>query len=200
MKKGTVWMALGMLLLVAALGLTAYNIWDENKAEKASTETLEELVETIVNNVEENTGEEIEPIYKSHPDVEIPAVELNGNYYMGLLEIPALNLALPVMKDWSYPKLKISPCRFVGSVYTDDIIIMAHNYNSHFGGLKTLNPGDTVKFTDIDGNLFTYKVATTEIIGGAAVEDMVSGEWDMTLFTCTYGGRTRVTVRLMKEQ
>lgn len=189
-------MSLGMLLIIAALGLTAYNILDEKKAEKSSGEVVEQLVETIVENVEDNS----EPVYKNHPDVEIPAVKLNGNYYMGLLEIPALNIVLPVMKDWSYPKLKISPCRFVGSVYTDDIVIMAHNYSSHFGGLKTLNPGDTVKFIDIDGNSFTYQVAATEIIGGADVEEMVSGEWDMTLFTCTYGGRTRVTVRLMKEK
>ncbi len=27
------------------------------------------------------------------------------------------------------------------------------------------------------------------------VEEMITGDWDLTLFTCTLGGQTRVTVR-----
>ena len=47
----------------------------------------------------------------------------------------------------------------------------------------------------MDGNLFSYQVAELEELPGNAVEDMESGIWDLTLFTCTYGGRSRITVR-----
>ena len=34
-----------------------------------------------------------------------------------------------------------------------------------------------------------------ETLMPTAVEEMESGDWDLTLFTCTVGGRTRVAVR-----
>ena len=34
-----------------------------------------------------------------------------------------------------------------------------------------------------------------EILQPTAVEEMTAGEFDLTLFTCTYGGKSRVTVR-----
>ena len=196
MKKGTIWMSIGVFFLLAAFGLTVYNILDDKKAEEISEEIVVQVQEEIEIKIKEN--QEKEPIYKKYPEIEMPGIELDGNRYIGLLEIPVLNISLPVIKEWSYPNLKIAPCRYEGSAYTKDLIIAAHNYNSHFGGLKTLKPGEEVRFWDVDGNLFTYEVAATEVLGGTAVEEMLSGEWDLTLFTCTYGGRTRVTVRLVQ--
>jgi sortase A len=39
-----------------------------------------------------------------------------------------------------------------------------------------------------------------EILSPFAVEEMTSGDWDMTLFTCTVGGQSRVTVRCVLEE
>ena len=69
------------------------------------------------------------------------------------------------------------------------------SWPSHFGQIKTLKPGDAVVFTDVDGNVYSYEVAELETLQPAAVDEMKSGEWDLTLFTCTIGGQTRVTVR-----
>ena len=55
--------------------------------------------------------------------------------------------------------------------------------------------GDRVTFTDVDGNVFLYSVAEIQILQPGDVEEMLSGGWALTLFTCTLGGRTRVTVR-----
>ena len=66
---------------------------------------------------------------------------------------------------------------------------------SHFGALKELNEGDGVFFTDMDGNRFSYRVKETEILPPGAVEEMTTGDWELTLFTCTFGGASRVTVR-----
>ena len=75
------------------------------------------------------------------------------------------------------------------------MIICAHNYVTHFGRLRNLLPGDQVIFTDIDGDEFYYTVAEMDTLPGTAVEEMESGDWDLTLFTCTMGGQSRVTVR-----
>ena len=60
---------------------------------------------------------------------------------------------------------------------------------------KNLSQGDPVTFTDIDGNVFCYQVSEIEILSPYSIQEMTSGDWDLTLFTCTIGGQTRVAVR-----
>ena len=119
--------------------------------------------------------------------------------YIGYVSIPSLQLTLPVMADWSYPKLKIAPCRYCGSVYTRDLVLMAHNYEKHFGGLSRLRGGEAVTFTDVHGVTTEFTVVFVDILNPTDVEKMTSGEYDLTLFTCTYGGKTRVTVRCQQN-
>ena len=125
----------------------------------------------------------------------MPVQEIDGEGYIGILQIPDLALELPIIGEWSYPRLRTAPCRYVGSAYTHDLIIAAHNYASHFGGLASLALGSEVIFTDMDGNRFIYAVSGTEQLPGTAIEEMKSGDWDLTLFTCTIGGAARVTFR-----
>ena len=197
----------GLLLIAAALALTAYNLIDERRAERSAAQMLEALDETSAvgappaeeapeqpGTVMEEPAEEL-PAYLTDPDMPMPTVDVDGNACIGKLEVPSLELSLPVISEWSYPKLKIAPCRYQGSAYRNDLIIAAHNYDSHFGRLHQLNAGDVVRFTDGEGNLFTYAVSQIEELPGTAIEEMEAGEWDLTLFTCTLGGRARVTVR-----
>ena len=58
--------------------------------------------------------------------------------------------------------------------------------------MKELENGDEVLFTDAAGNRFEYKVAAVEALTPQSVEDMTSGEWALSLFTCTLDGKNRV--------
>ncbi len=89
---------------------------------------------------------------------------INGRDYIGVLSIPSLELELPVISQWDYPALKVAPCRYSGSLYQDNLIICAHNYASHFGKLKELQPGDTVLFTDMDEHVVTFQVVERETL------------------------------------
>ncbi len=202
-KAGLVLMVLGALLLAGAAGLTAYNRWDESRADSIALETVQALrTRTPDLEVLDPQGEMI-PNYILDPEREMPIIEIDGNSYVGYVDIPVLGLSLPVLESWSYPNLKISPCRYEGSVYHNDLIIAAHNYERHFGGLKTLSVGDEVRFTDGDGNVFHYQVSVLDTLQPTQVEEMSAGDnWDLTLFTCTLGGQQRVTVRctLVPEQ
>ena len=200
-KKGTWLMTGGLLLMTAALLLTGFNLWDERRATESAGEVLREL--DAICPEEPQTGEpetadpgEAEiPDYILDPGRDMLAVEVGGGAYIGVLELPSLGLELPVMETWSYPNLRAAPCRYSGSAYQDDMIIAAHNYKTHFGRLKELRAGDEVRFTDTEGNVFRYAVAELETLGKYDVEEMKSGGWALTLFTCTYGGQSRVTVR-----
>lgn len=193
-KKGAFCMAAGFLLVLAALLLTGYNVWDEGRAGDAADATFQALKFQTEEGREE-LPEYILPDYLVDPRFEMPTVEIDGYDYIGYLDIPSLELSLPVMSEWSYPQLKIPPCRYAGSVYLDDMILAAHNYDRHFGRLKNLEGGELVRFTDVDGNVFDFSVTELELLWPEQTEEMLSGEWDLTLFTCTLGGRQRVTVR-----
>lgn len=197
MKKGGILITLGLLLLAAALGLAAFNLCEDSRAamnaSAAAQQLRQELPAPPVNR--EETEAEAVPDYVLAPEMEMPTVTVNGQDYIGTLQLPQLELEFPVISRWSYPRLKLAPCRYTGSAYTGDLVIAAHNYSCHFGRLKDLAQGDLVRFTDADGNVFTYAVAVREVLPPTAVEEMTAGEWDLTLFTCTLGGRSRVTVR-----
>nr|WP_325220656.1 sortase [uncultured Oscillibacter sp.] len=193
-KKGAFCMAAGFLLVLAALLLTGYNVWDEGRAGDAADATFQAL-KFQTEEGQEELPEYILPDYLVDPRFEMPAVEIDGYDYIGYLDVPSLELSLPVMSEWSYPQLKIAPCRYAGSVYLDDMILAAHNYDRHFGRLKNLEGGELVRFTDVDGNVFDFSVTELELLWPEQTEEMLSGEWDLTLFTCTLGGRQRVTVR-----
>jgi sortase A len=48
------------------------------------------------------------------------------------------------------------------------------------------------------GTTYTYSVAEIDTLMPTAVEEMTDGDYDLTLFTCTYGGKSRVTVRCIE--
>lgn len=187
----------GVITVVSALALTLYNFWDNSRASRAAMEILEAISGSIPDSSDRirPDGEEFIPDYVFNPYMDMPTIEHDGYKYIGVLSIPVIDIDLPVMDSWSYNKLAIAPCRYSGSAYLNNMVVAAHNYTGHFGRLKNLEVGDTVIFTDADGNVFNYKVSKIETLVPSAVEEMTSGDWDFTVFTCTIGARTRIAIR-----
>ena len=197
-KKSSILIITGLLLIAAALSLTIFNLYDEYRAEQSVNQILSRMAP------QEDTLLEGEiPDYLLNPAMEMPVETIDGRDYIGTLQIPSLDLKLPVLSSWNYPNLRVAPCRYTGSAYQGNLIIAAHNYPSHFGNLKHLQEGETVLFTDADGNRFTYQVVVRETLEPTAIDEMESeedGAWDLTLFTCTIGGQSRVTVRCVQVE
>ncbi len=189
---------IGLLLLAAALLLAAYNLRRDTEAKNSAEAVAETLAAQLVE-VKTAAVAETETVYTPdyilNSEMDMPETAVDGQWYIGVLRIPALSLELPVISEWSYPSLKLAPCRYAGSVYLNNMVIAAHNYTSHFGRLRELSQGDEVSFTDMDGNVFRYEVAALETLSPFANEEMTGGDWPLTLFTCTVGGQSRVTVR-----
>ena len=198
-------MVLGVLLILGAAALSWWNQKEDNDVQKAAVQIMPQLVQQIrENTVAETVGPqdafvpELElqkPVaLLTEEDKKMTEVEIDGNLYIGYLSIPALNMELPIMSDWSYAQLQIAPCRYHGSIRGEDLVLMAHNYRSHFGYINRLETGDQVIFTDMDGKTTVYTVVGQDILDPSAVEVITAGEYDLTLFTCTYGGASRITV------
>lgn len=200
--KGGGFIAAGLLLIALALGLTAYNLYDSARAGISAESALARLDLPQSDPNLENTEsaaltftEDEQPDALITADMEMPVKAIDGVDYIGVLNIPALQLNLPIAAEWSYSTLNTAPCRYSGTAYKNGFVICAHNYDAHFGRLKQLREGDTVTFFDVDGNEYTYVAAALETLMPTAVDEMTSDDWALTLFTCTVGGQYRVTLR-----
>lgn len=204
MKKrlffGIFFIAVGIVALVSALLLFLNNSREDAYADSVAEAVLPKLYEHIAQKEQEHTESDTsgrlpaEHVPEAFRPTEMEELEIDGEMYIGSITIPSLELEVPVISHWSYPGLKKAPCRYSGSIYTDDLVIAAHN-NRHFRKLITLSEGDEVRFTDVNGNVTRYRIYELEILKPAEVDEMKNSDADLTLFTCTYGGSERVTVR-----
>ena len=201
-KTGIAIVTAGAVLILSALLLLLYNRYEDANAGQEA-ESLLENVEAVI-----ETKRIKVPVTSKRPDAtpsttpldpQMPVVMLDGYEYVGYVEIPILGLKLPVMSEWDYTRLKVAPCRQFGSSRTDDLVIAAHNYESHFGRLKDLSAGDTVTFTDMEGIVNTYCVEKIETLNPNEVDAVQNSGYDLVLYTCTKGGQTRITVFCDRE-
>ena len=191
-RIGNILIALGALCVAAALALLLHNDAEARAAAAASDAVLPVLAEAVAERAVETPEAEETP-------AEEPVVEIDGVRYIGYLSIPALALELPVRAEWSYPALQESPCRYAGTAAEGGLCIAAHNFRRHFGAIGALEAGDAVIFTDAAGETHAYAVAEVTTLRPTAVDEMRDSAWDLTLFTCTPGGASRIAVRCEKD-
>lgn len=195
-KLGVICMCLGATLLLGAALLFLLNYYEAEKAVSSSKSAVSKLEAYIAESSDDKTDT------RDPYDDTMRKVEVDGYSYIGYISIPSLDLKLPVMSDWDYNKMTISPCRYSGSVKSGDMVIAGHNYTGHFGSLYKMKIGDEAFFTDMDGVVTAYKAYEIETLSPENVEEMINGDFDLTLFTCTYSGQSRITVRfeLLEKQ
>ena len=171
-------MTAGVVLVFAALLLFFHNRIEDKKAGENAEKTLQQLEDAITEReAKDETDTTRAPDVSSSPGMpspagtgsgsnglpappalDMPTVHSGAYDYIGYLDFPGYGLTMPVAATWSFPALEISPCRHTGSVYNDNLVVAGHNYKTEFDVLFHLEAGDTVTFTDVDGNVFTYTV------------------------------------------
>lgn len=209
---GTILILLGTALLLLGLVMTGRNFWIEDQAGDAAEAVMEQLLVKIhpeqppegTEPSEDTPTSEQQP---TTPGLSLPAqqeqaarrpmaeVTVDGVAYIGYLEIPDLDLKLPVASQINESLLEKGPCRYFGTVYQKNFVIGGHRYRRHFRKIHTLGYGASVIFTDVNGYRYHYQVEEQEVIEPYQSGYLCSGDWDLSLFTCTTGGAARVVVR-----
>ncbi len=128
------------------------------------------------------------------PALDMPTVRTGEYDYIGYLDFPGHGVTMPVAAEFSFPAMEISPCRHTGSAYNDNLVVAGHNYNTQFAVLFTLQIGETVTFTDVDGNVLTYTVRETTSVTPDDSETVMNSGYALTLYTCTWDTTERITV------
>ena len=204
---GTAFVVLGAVLILIALSAVIINLWQEEMSGLNADHAMEQLWEQMTVDpvpatpdtpdtpalLPENGSTSDAPEFRPMPEIQV-----DGISYVGYLSIPALNLELPVISESTEQNLEIAPCRFFGTVFQKDFVIGGHRYRRHFRKLSTLGYGERLSFTDVEGNVYIYEVAECEVLEPNQAEYLCSGDWDLSLFTCTPGGMTRVVLRCLR--
>ncbi len=190
-----VWIIAGVVLLIGAAGLYLYNVYDAARADKAAQETLVELQGDI---------EDSENLTDAENDSssEMDTITIDGYDYIGYIEVPSLDLTLPIMEECDNARLKLAPCRYAGTLADQDLVIAGHNYRKHFSQLRYLDAGAEIHFIDVHGNVTRFEISYVDILEPTQIEDMITadGDWDLTLFTCTLSGNARYAIRCIQTK
>lgn len=203
-KTGILCILAGAALIFSALFLYTKNQKEDKEAGNEAVKILEQWKEQELteNREPEKTEERSKEEKAEGKKTEERRMEkesektvvIDGNAYIGRLQIPALNLELPVMAQWSYENLRVAPCRQFGSAEEGNLVIAAHNYASHFGRLNELSLGDQVLFTDAKEVVWSYEVEKTETPSPDQAEEVADSGYGLVLYSCNYSGQSRVAV------
>lgn len=210
-KRGITLMAIGAILILTALGFILSYLYEENTANREAELICSRLIVQIEKEKESDSSgtpeqyaadetaagipDESQNIRSRLTDANLDTIDIDGVGYIGYLSIPDLDLDLPVIAKWSYDSLKISPARYSDDGSSYGLVIAAHNYARHFGKISSLSEGAVVYFTDVHGVVYSFEVAKQEVLNPDDITEMTAEPYDLTLFTCTPGGSSRVTVR-----
>ena len=201
-KIGIVLLTAGAVLVIAALLLFSHNRAEDRRAGESAEETLR-LVEAAMAERETNGETGTTPAAGTEtgsgglpapPALDMPTVRSGAYDYIGYLDFPGYDLTMPVAATWSFPAMEISPCRHTGSVYNDNLVVAGHNYKTEFDVLFHLEAGDTVTFTDVDGNVFTYTVREFASVTPDDSDTVMNSGYALTMYTCNWDTSERVTV------
>lgn len=189
-------MVAGSLCIASAILLVGYNSWESSQAEKSASDILAKVEGQTPERVADTTDStQAMDAAMDAATAEMPTITVDGRIYIGSLEIPELEVKLPILTEWDVKLAKKAPCRYKGSAYDGSLIIAGHSYKSHFGRISSLPLGSSVVFTDVRGSVFNYTVADIEVIDQYGFEEMESGDWDLTVFSCTPDGKKRYALR-----
>lgn len=189
MKKRAVsipaWLGLGLIL--CSLCVLLYS-WvrtqsGQRKCQRALVQ-MEALLPERTPGVPEQAGQQ-----------SMPVLQIHGEDYVALLQIPAWDLSLPVADPWNSHKLHAGPRRFYGSAQNGTLVIGGIDREMQFAFCAQIQHGDRILITDMTGATFAYTVTRIDRAKHAETQWLVQEGIDLTLFCRDRYAREYVAVR-----
>ena len=149
-KSTKVMMLLGIILLAAAAGLYGFRMISEHNNAELSEKVMSQMQEMIPQ------YDEDDPAATGLGEDPLPAIEIEGISLVGYLEIASTDQKIPVADssyDGAWPVFHKS-----GSPVRGKFVIGGSEKKGGLGSLGDIEPGDTVRFTDVNGVRYTYRI------------------------------------------
>ena len=119
-------------------------------------------------------------VLEARRDNTMSILSLDGVDFVGILEMPGFDSALPVCAQWGN-RLKY-PCCFSGSIYDGTLQIGTTSRQGQYDFYREISIGDALYFTDMEGNCYGFTVSDLRYEKKADQETLNRKEADLTLF------------------
>ena len=162
----------GAILVVSALTMLIFWQWNI----RASAKAAGEYVHTLRALIPEPQG----AVPEERRDNVMAALAVEGTDFVGILEMPRFGSSLPVAADWG--KSSRYPCRLSGSIYDRSLQIGATSQQGQYDFYREINLGDSLYFTDMSGNRYSYTVTDIRYSEHADQAALAREEAALTLF------------------
>ncbi len=190
-----------------------YHVYTERQIIARNNQVVDTLTNSTEGGIIDGVGQEFKKAVKGEDSVAISddsnviaeqpvsteksIVPIDGRDYIGIIQVEPLGIKLPVLSTYTDADMKTTPCVYAGSRENENLVIVGHNYDSQFGNFNLLNKDEpvTATLTLVDGSKYTYTSKKYENLNPDQIDEMLSGDWDLTLFTCNYSGEKRITIR-----
>lgn len=180
-KLPTLLISVGILLIVfAAVGAALLFLKDSGK--KIDIADAAKQLEAVMPDSEKRSVGLIE----ERSDNAMPAYDIDGTDFIGLLELPRLGVKLPIAAEWSKAAFAFRPARYSGSVYDGTLVVGGKYESGNFDFADKTDVGDKVEFTDMCGRVYSFTVKKISHADGIDA-DTLDGS-DLTLFVKKSGG------------
>ena len=172
-KKQLILIVLGVFLIVASIVTVISIPILQNRREKEAKETVS-LLKELIPQIHRGA-------YDDRINIDMPAMEINGNNYSGIIELPKHSVSLPVGAEWNTDAIPHYPHRYSGSVYNGSLVIGGSGNKGQFDFMKTISIGDAVFFTDMTGASYSFTVFDIKVKNNISTDDF-SENYGIVLF------------------
>lgn len=169
-KKICLWVGIG--LLIAAAVALLFQQWNIRSWEKKTANYCSAITTRIP------TPQSAVPEARSNNAM--PTLSIDGTDFVGILEMPHYGSSLPVGAAWG--KVSHFPCLFDGSVYDRTLQIGATSQAGQFDFYREICVGDSLFFTDMEGNRYEYTVTFLRYVNHADQAALDQVDAGLTLF------------------
>ena len=144
--KICLWLGIGLLMAAAAAAV----IWQNG------IRTAQEKAQAYVQTIRTLIPEPQSAVPEARLENTMSVLAVDGKDFVGILEMPGYGSALPVCAEWGKPSKY--PCSLSGSIYDRTLQIGATTQKGQYEFYRSISVGDTVCFTDVEGNRYTLGV------------------------------------------
>ncbi|MBE7064985.1 MAG: hypothetical protein E7384_04120 [Ruminococcaceae bacterium] len=175
LKNGLAWKICaitGVCLIVAAMAWLV--IWQSGIG--SSVKKAEYYADTIRTLIPEPQG----AVLTERRDNNMSTLSIDDTNFVGIIEMPRYESVLPVCADWG--NLSDYPCRFSGSVYDRTMQVGGTSQKGQYDFYRDISVGDSVFFTDMEGNRYEYAVTDIKYENNADQNTLNRNDSALTLF------------------
>ena len=169
---GRFFLLAGIALLAAAAVLLISWQW--------GIRTWDEKTDAYVHTIRTIIPEPQGAVLEDRSDDTMPALALDGTDFVGILEMPLYDSALPVSNSWGQSSRY--PCRFSGSIFDGTMQIGAASQAGQYDFFREISVGDSLYFTDMEGNRYAYEVKNLRYEKHADEAALMGEDAELTLF------------------